>query len=437
MERTHSELPAPTEGVVGGLAEEGTLGVDVRGLVRYCSPGAEAIFRMPATTLAGRPLNELIPRLRFSAATPGMNRVLALSWSGARGWLRLDARSVVRGEFAIDATLTNVPVDPTRLFIVSLRDASEERTTTEGVRCVVEAMAQSDDVVMLTDTDGVIEYVNPSFERVTGFAAAEAVGRTPRILNSGTHPAAHFAEMWASVRAGKEYRGVVVNRRKEGSTYHEEKTIRPLFNDAGVLTHFLSVGRNVTDRVLEMAHLENLAHRDELTGLANRGVFRDRLRHAIAHAARHRTAFALLYLDVDDFKALNDEFGHSFGDAALQELARRLRACLREEDTVARVGGDEFAVILPGAGSHDAAEAVLQKIVVALRSPLEVGDRRAVLAASVGACLYPAHAQDEPGLMRAADGAMYLAKKSDSDGVTYAWSKNAHTRAASAQRTVT
>ena len=410
--------------------EEGTLGVDVRGLVRYCSPGAEAIFRAPAALLAGRPLAELIPRLRFDPATPGMNRMLALSWSaGARGWVRLDGRSAARGQFPLDVSLSSVSVDASRLFLVSVRDAGGRSTTADTVRRVVESVAEGDDAVMLTDAEGIIEYVNPAFERVTGFSSEDAVRRTPRILNSGTHPAADFAALWAALRAGREYRGVLVNRRRDGSTFHEEKSIRPLFDDRGVVTHFLSVGRDVTGRVQEMLRLERLAHFDELTGLASRSLFRDRLHQAIASGARHRRGFALLYLDLNGFKGLNDSFGHDRGDDALRELGRRLRACLREEDTVARVGGDEFAIILAGTGSREAAEPALRKICAALRDAFALGERNASLSASIGACLYPAHAVDEPGLMRAADNAMYRAKER---GVAYAWAREARPRDAAA-----
>lgn len=404
-------------------AEEATLAIDDGGVVRYCSPGAEALFRSPASVLNGRSVNELIPRLRFNSATPGFNRFLALFWSLRRGWLRLEACSEARGEFAVELSLSGAQIGGAHLFLASLRDAQPPTGAGERVRRLTAAVADSDDAVMLTDADGVIEYVNAAFERITGFSAGDALGRTARILNSGTHPAAYFASVWATLRAGREYRGTFVNRRKDGSLFHEEKSIRPMFDDAGTLTHFLAVGHDVTGELREQARLERRAHYDELTGLANRALFHDRLRQALARATRYREGFALLYVDLDNFKALNDGFGHACGDSALQEVARRLQGCLRAEDTVARVGGDEFAVILAGAGSRAAAELPLRKILAALHRGVALGERVAVLGASVGACLHPQDGRDEAALIRNADAAMYRAKARGGERPAYAWAE--------------
>jgi len=310
----------------------------------------------------------------------------------------------------VNVTLASVLIDSARLFIVSLRDAELPATFADPVRRLTAAVAESSDAVMLTDTEGVIDYVNPGFEQITGLRSEDVLGRTPRILNSGTHPPAYFAALWGTLRAGREFRGTIVNRRKDGSLFHEEKSIRPLFDAADVLTHYLSVGRDTTAQVLEMARLQHLAHYDELTELANRSLFRDRLRQAIARATRYEKGFALIYLDLDDFKSLNDDYGHACGDMALREIGRRLRGCLREEDTVARIGGDEFAIILAGVSDQEAAQAPLQKIVAALRAAIALDDRVAVLGASVGVCLCPRHGRDEAALIQRADAAMYRAK---------------------------
>jgi diguanylate cyclase (GGDEF)-like protein/PAS domain S-box-containing protein len=389
---------------------EAVLGVDDSGIVRFCSPGAETLFRAPAASLTGRPLSGLIPRLRFNGATPGLNRFLATFWSAHRGWLRLEGLSPRRGSFQLDAALASVRVGAARLLMVSLRDVEASGPSSSAAQRATAAVAGSDDAVMLVDAQGTIEYVNPGFERITGFRAEEAHGRTPRILKSGTHPPELFAELWATLRAGREFRGTLVNRRKDGSVYHEEKSIRPLFDGGGAPTHYLSVGRDVTERVNETARLERLAHYDELTGVANRNLFADRLHQAIARAARYQTGFALLYLDLDDFKTLNDQYGHACGDAALREVARRLLGCLREEDTVARIGGDEFAILLAGAGDAEAVAGPLEKIGAALRGALALGECVAFVGASIGVSLYPLHGRDGDALMGSADAAMYRAK---------------------------
>jgi diguanylate cyclase (GGDEF)-like protein/PAS domain S-box-containing protein len=279
-------------------------------------------------------------------------------------------------------------------------------------------LSRSDEVALITDRGGVIEYVNPAFEGVTGYAPTEAIGHSPSILKSGRHPPDFFRDLWSTLRAGREFHGVLINRRRNGEIYHEEKTIRPLFDGDGRITHFLSCGRDVSQRVATVEKLAHEALHDGLTELPNRTLFQDRLRQALLQARRNRECFAVAMVDLDGFKSINDLLGHSVGDTVLNSAALRLRSCVREVDTVARLGGDEFGVLLPGVADAAAAAQVLNKIVETFAAaPFCLADGSAIaITASVGAGVYPADGQDNAALLVAADAAMYAAKREGGSG---------------------
>ncbi len=273
-------------------------------------------------------------------------------------------------------------------------------------------MARSDEAALITDFMGVIQYVNPAFEGITGYASHEAIGSSPSILKSGRHTRDFYRALWSTLRAGREFHGVLINRRRNGEIYHEEKTIRPLFNSQGRITHFLSCGRDVSERVAAVEKLAHAALHDSLTELPNRALFLDRLRQAISRARRSGEPFAVALADLDSFKSINDSLGHRTGDTVLRAAALRLRLSVREVDTVARLGGDEFGILLPGVADAVAAGCVLRKIVEAFAaSSIQLDGGSAIaLTISIGAGLCPADGEDEVTLMGAADRAMYRAK---------------------------
>jgi diguanylate cyclase (GGDEF)-like protein/PAS domain S-box-containing protein len=410
------------------------------------------------------------------------------------------------------------------------------RREEEKSRILSSVVEQTDDSVVITDRSGAIEYVNPAFEKQTGYSKQEAIGQTPRIVKSGEQGAIFYQHLWETISTGRVFRGVLINRRKDGSLYYEEKTITPLKNENGIITHYVSTGRDITprmraeeerkrlvaileattdlvavtdmdgaviylngagrkmlgvepeerlfkfrltDRVPEwartlllgeavpsairsgswsgesafidhlgreipvsqviLAHpsstgeieflstiardisyrkaqtagLEYLATHDALTNLPNRPLFFDRLHHTLLAAQRVKESFGLLIIDLDRFKEINDTLGHPIGDLILQEVGSRLKEALRESDTVARIGGDEFAVILPGIQLKGVVFAV-QKILKALEAPFTPNHLSLSVHASVGISLFPEHGQEAGDLMRSADQAMYQAKKSGS-----------------------
>jgi len=268
---------------------------------------------------------------------------------------------------------------------------------------------QCPDAVLVTDLAGRIVYVNAVFERMTGYAAAELAGRTPALLKSGMHEADFYRRLWAALLAGQEFRALFANRKKGGEPYYEDKIVRPLFDGEGRATHFVSFGRDATERAREFERMAHAATHDSLTDLPNRGLFLDRLAQALRQAARRGEQVTVAILDIDRFREANTRHGHMGGDAVLQAIAARTRACVREADTLARVGGDEFGLVLVGAGETDAA-AVLGKVVAANAVPVRYDGEAIRATISVGASVYPRDGGEAAMLRKQADAAMYAAK---------------------------
>ncbi len=400
--------------LLGELSESpigaGVLLADLGGMVRFCS---ESVARLAGTTvgaLTGKPVAEVLPGLPLRAQTPGYNLAFSafgageVSGSGVR-LLRADG-SVV----PVQASLSTVALQSDRLVVVQLSWGPAESEALQSLRRLAWVGERSADCVMVTDGDGVIEYVNPVFESVTGYGSGEVVGRTPAILKSDAHDGEFFRALWHTIRGGQPFHAVFVNRDKHGRLVHEDKSICPVVDSQGRIVHFLSTGRDVSDWVRSMERLEYQASHDLLTELPGRSLFLDRLGHTLASSARRGQGFTVGYLDVDRFKEINDSLGHAAGDAVLQEVARRLKKCVRAEDTVARLSGDEFAIVLAGVDRVDAARGVFRKIVAAFRPAVRIADRIIPVTVSIGACLYPGNGKDGQTLLRCADGAMYQAK---------------------------
>ena len=286
-------------------------------------------------------------------------------------------------------------VDGRHHFIGVVRDLSRRKAAEAEYAKLASAVAQTADSVVITDTSGVIEYVNPAFERVTGYSRAAVIGQTPRILRSGKHSRPFYERLWRTILAGEVFRDIFINRRRDGSLFYEEKTITPMRDErTGELTHFISTGKDITERVQMEQRLHYLAHHDALTDLPNRVMFMERL-----------------FLDLDRFKQINDTLGHEAGDRLLQQVARRFRSVLRQGDTVARLGGDEFALLLEDLREADEALPVIDKLMSAFVEPFEIEGHEYFLTVSIGTALYPQDGAISETLLANADVAMYRAKE--------------------------
>jgi len=294
--------------------------------------------------------------------------------------------------------------------LVMLQDIRERLRAETQMRKLSSALEQTADSVMITNRDGAIEYVNLGFENSTGYSRAEAIGQTPRLLKSGKQGAGFYKKLWDTILAGKIFSEVFVNRRKDGSLYFEEETITPLKNAAGEITNFVATGKDVTERMQTQERLQHMAQHDALTELPNRVLFMDRLKQSLARARWHERLVAVLFVDMDRFKTINDTLGHEFGDRLLQALAERLSSSVREGDTVARFGGDEFVILLDDVGSDMDIGAVAQKILESLAPPFTIDSHSLYVTASIGISLYPNDGEDSGTLLKHADIAMYRAK---------------------------
>jgi diguanylate cyclase (GGDEF)-like protein/PAS domain S-box-containing protein len=305
-----------------------------------------------------------------------------------------------------------------RILVVA-RDITERKRQEERLRIYKAAINAAADSVVITDRAGIIEYANPAFTRTTGYALEEALGQTPALLKSGTHDKEFYRKLWGTLLAGREWKGEIVNRRKNGALYHEEMTVAPVKDANGDILRFVAVKRDVTARKHLEQRLQRMAHYDDLTGLPNRTLFFDRLDYTLAQAKRNGNLFALLFIDLDGFKRVNDTLGHEAGDNLLQEVAKRLTQCVRESDTVARVGGDEFAIILSGIVQATDAGQIAEKIIEALGIPIFPGTLRCKVGASIGISLFPTDGVDRETLLNRADAAMYRTKEQGKNAYSY------------------
>jgi diguanylate cyclase (GGDEF)-like protein/PAS domain S-box-containing protein len=263
--------------------------------------------------------------------------------------------------------------------------------------------------IVVTDRDGNIVRVNQAYCAMTGYAESELLGRNPRILRSGQQDAGFYRALWQRLLVEGRWQGEMHNRRRNGAAFVQWINIDAVDTDAGERL-YVGIASDVSELVESRERLSSLAYFDTLTGLPNRFLFHDRLRHGLARARRERGSLALLFLDLDNFKNVNDTLGHAAGDELLVEIARRLRACVREADTVARLGGDEFALLLPDPGGPENTAAVAGEITRALAAPCRVHGYEIVCGASVGITFYPADGVSAEQLLRNADVAMYRAK---------------------------
>jgi diguanylate cyclase (GGDEF)-like protein/PAS domain S-box-containing protein len=278
------------------------------------------------------------------------------------------------------------------------------------VRQAAQVFSSTVEGVTITDLEGTILDVNDAFCRITGFSRDEALGRNPRILQSGRHDAAYYKAMWQSLVRKGYWRGEIWNRRKDGLVYPATLTISQVRDDSGTPTGYVAVFADITASKQTEERLQHLAHHDPLTELPNRLLFSARLEQGVKHAARLRQRMALLFVDLDRFKHVNDSLGHAAGDSLLQQLAQRLRGVVRADDTVARISGDEFVVLLDNVESADNVTVVVRKIMSTFDEPFVVERHEVSLTCSIGISLYPDDGDEAGILLRNADAAMYRAK---------------------------
>ncbi|MEW6164918.1 MAG: PAS domain S-box protein [Pseudomonadota bacterium] len=295
--------------------------------------------------------------------------------------------------------------------VLSFSDITELVEAEESLRLAQSVFEVAGEGIIVTDADNLIIAVNPAFSQLTGYAAEEVLGKGPGLLASGLHDADFYAAMWQRLTHDGTWEGEISNRRKDGRIFVEWLRITVVPERPGHGRRHVALFSDITERKREAEAIWHQANFDELTGLPNRKLLEDRLKRAIAQAHRKHTRVALLFIDLDRFKPVNDAYGHAAGDDLLQQVARRLENSLRDEDTVARLGGDEFVAVLPDLRTMEAPERAAEKIVGVISAPYRVGTHFVEISCSIGIALFPQDAGDADGLIARADAAMYAAKQ--------------------------
>ncbi len=378
-------------------------------------------FNSKALDLFGYSREEMLKINFFKLCSPQQNNHL-----DEQSYLEFSIEHCVKGETSLlewtfvnrqqdsilcEMRLLRLPGEHPTLFRGSISDISERKIAEAQMRKLSQALQHTADAIMITDEHGIIEYTNNAYEHMTGFSYQESVGKTPEQIHAGDGDEAVYQELWQTVRSGQVYSGEFAKHRKDKSPYYEEVTITPLLNSEGDVTHFIFTGRDISDRMATQQQLQHLAHHDVLTNLPNRSLLMDRTDQAISQASRHNHQVAVLFLDLDHFKRINDSLGHEAGDKALLHVAQVLRRLLRTSDTVARIGGDEFVVVLHEVERIAEVHQVTHKILEALAKPIEISSQELFISTSIGIALFPNDAQNSLNLIKHADIAMYRAKE--------------------------
>lgn len=410
--RAKADLPPMDEPAVAIL--------DQKGVVCFCDPAVGRLLRRDSQELVGREASRIFPELPLKSETPGYNLAFAAFWGNAASWLEIEGLSSDGCIVPLEVSLRKLLLDGCPFILLSLRppDATADLS---GQLTRLEAVAESsDNAVMISDTDGIILYVNRAFEQMTGYRREEALGQPASLLKSGFHDTDFYDRMWTSLRLGHDFHALLANRKKTGEVFFEETHIRPFIDEKGNIARYVAIGHTVSEPLQDaLLRLQHVAYHDALTGLPNRNLFMDRLNQAIARAQRRSESFALVYIDLDDFKEVNDTHGHAAGDSVLCTTARCLRSCIRDEDTAARLGGDEFGLILLNVEQAKAVEVVLEKVLSTLAQGAHFRDMVIPIRASLGASLFPVDGSDADTLLHHADCAMYSEKYNGRHGFNF------------------
>lgn len=311
-----------------------------------------------------------------------------------------------------EMTITPVYFEPEQsfYFIAVKQDVTLRRLADEKMRLAAKVFENTSEGVLVTDPNGVIVFTNQAFQEITGYSDADVLGKTPNILSSGQHKQEFYQQMWQSLLEKGEWQGEIWNRRKNGEVYPEWLTLSAIKDIAGKTVQYAALLSDLTTRKQNEDRIKHLAYHDALTGLPNRYLFLDRLTLALTRALRHEKRLAVLFLDLDRFKDVNDTFGHTVGDQLLQEVGRRLQSCVREEDTVARMGGGEFTVLLPDIEKEETEE-VANRILEMFGQPFFLEGEELILTPSIGIAMASDKGMDAQTILRHADMAMYKAKE--------------------------
>ena len=392
-----------------GAISQGVMICDAELRTTYVNKACEAISGYPARERIGRHSRILDgPGTSFealaalsaaiAAAVPFHGELLHYRKDGTPFWNELSVMPV----FDEAGALTQ--------FVTLSQDVTARRTADAQTLLAAKVFEQSGEGLMITDAQRNIVKVNPAFTAITGFTEEDALGQNPRMLSSGRHDPVFYQAMWAEIESKGRWQGEVWNRRKDGIVYPQWMSTTRVVNTTGQPTHYIASFSDITQRKQAEENIQRLAHFDSLTGLPNRALLGDRATQALRAAHRNDEPVALMFIDLDHFKNVNDALGHAVGDQLLVALAARFKGALRDQDTLSRIGGDEFVLLLPGTDATDAAH-VAHKLLQLAQQPYQIEQHELTITPSIGISIYPLDGADFDALAKCADAAMYRAKQ--------------------------
>lgn len=297
-----------------------------------------------------------------------------------------------------------------RGLVIIGRDVTDRKQAERDLALAKQVFEHSAESIVVTDRNNCIVSVNPAFVHTTGYAAEDVIGKKPSVLRSGAHDEHFYEVMWSAILTKGNWSGEIIDRRKDGSTYPKWLSISAVRGADGEIENFIALFSDISERKAVEQRIRYLAEHDFLTGLPNRVLLTDRVSQAITFARRNRTRLALMFLDLDRFKSINDTLGHNVGDELLRAVTKRLLAHVRASDTVSRLGGDEFVLLLLEVVDEESVARLARNLLDALVEPVLVGEHELNVSGSIGIAMYPEHGQDIDTLMKSADTAMYQAK---------------------------
>lgn len=382
--------------------------VDADGCLVSMNPAGLAMVEADMLAqLAGCPVENVVAPEYRAAFNDMHKRVLA----GESIRMEFEVQGLKGGRRWLETHAVPIRNNGEIVHLAVTRDISARKLADKKLQLAASVFSHAREGIMITESDGVIIDVNEAFTTITGYSRDEIIGKNPRVLSSGRQTKAHYKSMWNSLTEKGYWYGEVWNRRKNGEFYAEMQTVSAVRDVDGNVQQYVSLFSDITTIKEHQSHLEQIAHYDALTGLPNRVLLADRLHQGMSQAQRRRKLLAVAFLDLDGFKSINDGHGHDVGDQLLVSLSGRLKQALREGDTLARIGGDEFVAVLADLDDVASSVPILSRMLAAASQPVQVGDTALKVSASLGVTFYPqAQDIDADQLQRQADQAMYQAK---------------------------
>ncbi|MDP3672382.1 MAG: EAL domain-containing protein [Telluria sp.] len=378
------------------------------------NPAAVRLFRCPsAAAMAGHTLLDFSPALQPSGEPSALRDAALTAQTFRDGNRRYEwcYQSCEGESFWAEVLLTSVTIDHEFLSYAVIRDISPRKAAESTLSMAAQVFENARDAILITDQQYRVVAVNGAFTSITGFSADDIVGAEVPALRSGRHEPAFYQHIWDYVAAHDHWEGELWSVRKNAEEYPVRVALTAIRDARGHISNYMAILSDITDRKRVEEHTRHLAEHDFLTDLPNRVLFLDRLHQALAAARRQKTMVAVLFLDLDRFKSINDSYGHQTGDLLLKEVAARVSRCVRGVDTVSRQGGDEFVVILADIGGIDQAAHVAGSVMQAITQVDRVDGHEISLSASIGISIYPSDGEDADTLLKHADVAMYHAKQ--------------------------